>query len=310
MTFLGRPLTDELVIWDGSKFVSHPTVDRRSAEGRLTLVSADPVPVTDQTAKSIVYYTTYLGNDISLYDGAAWILFTFSELSITLASLTSGANYDVFAFSNSGTPKLELSAAWSTDVARADALVRQDGIWVKSSDHTRRYLGTIRTTATTTTEDSKTKRFVWNFDNRVSRLLQVTEGADSWNQTVANTWRSTQGSNSNRVEMVRGMDEDPVSLKVLGLGTNNINGVVDNVTGVGLDATTTNSAALRGSQAFKVTDATITHAHAAPSFYVEMPGLGYHFLQQLELTGSTSVVWFGDGGGTVVQTGTVGECMA
>ena len=147
-----------------------------ACSGRLTLVTANPAPATDQTGKSTVFFTPYNGNVIALYTASAWEVKTFAEISIALSGLTSGKNYDVYAYNNSGTVALELSAFWTSDVLRADALALQDGVLVKSSDHSRRYLGMIRTTGTTTTEDSEAKRFVCNWYNPVDRTMFVNPG--------------------------------------------------------------------------------------------------------------------------------------
>lgn len=93
-----------------------------------------------------MYYTPYQGDRIALFNGTNWSVNRFTQLSFTLSGLTSGKNYDVFVYNNAGTITLELSAAWSTDTSRTDALTTQNGVYVKSSATTRRYLGTFRTT--------------------------------------------------------------------------------------------------------------------------------------------------------------------
>src|SRR6185369_10519211 len=100
--------------------------------------------------------------------------------------------------SSGTTVTLELSAAWASDTARTDSLTTLDGVLVKNSDPTRRLVGTIRTTGTTTTEDSAAKRFVWNAHNQVPRTLKnATETADSWNYTTA-TWRQANANAANQ----------------------------------------------------------------------------------------------------------------
>ena len=149
--------------------------------GRLTLETGVPVSSSDQTAKSTLYYTPYSGNRIDLWDGSVWRPFLFTETSLSL-TLTSGKNYDVFGYINTGTDtlNLELSTAWTTDTARATALTTQDGILVKSGAGTRRYLGTLRATGTNTTEDSLRQRFVWNYYNQVPRAVYINNTGSSW----------------------------------------------------------------------------------------------------------------------------------
>ncbi len=144
-----------------------------TCEGRLTLESGVAVSTTDQTAKTTVYFTPYIGTNISLYDGSDWDIFTFSELSLNISGYTADTNYDIFVYDNSGALTLE-STAWTDDITRATALTTQDGVYVKSGATTRRYLGTIRTTSSTgQCEDSEDRRFVWSYYNQVKKYQQA-----------------------------------------------------------------------------------------------------------------------------------------
>lgn len=156
--------------------------------GRLTLASGVPLTFTNQTAKTTLYYTPYIGNVILLYVSGAWKFKTFSELSLSLSGYVADKNYDIWMYDNSGTPTLA-STVWTNGTTRATALAYQDGILVKSGDPTRRYLGTIRITGTTgQCEDSDEKRFVWNMYNRnlkcgiIKSISQAAGGGDSYNK--------------------------------------------------------------------------------------------------------------------------------
>ncbi len=140
---------------------SYPYCDNRVCDGRLTLTTATPVTTSDVTAAATVYFTPYAGNRIALYDGAAWTMLTFAEISIALGTLTNDLPYDVFAYNNAGVVACEI-LAWTSKTARATALVLQDGVLSKTGALTRRYLGSFHTTATTTTEDSLVKRLLFN----------------------------------------------------------------------------------------------------------------------------------------------------
>lgn len=176
---------------------------RHACEGRLTTESGVPVSTSDRSTQTTIYFTPYNGNRVRLYDGTRWRLYAFSEISLALSGLTSDKNYDVFMYDNASTLTLELSAAWTNDTTRADALTKQDGVSVKSGATSRLHVGTIRTTGTTTTEDSATKRFVWNRYNRVPRYLLAQEQSASWSYNSA-TWRYANGSSANRVDVVNG----------------------------------------------------------------------------------------------------------
>ena len=179
--------------------------------GRLTLESGVPVSTTDQTSKTTIYYTPYVHNVISLWNGSNWVPTPFTETSLALGTLTSGANYDVFGFLSSGVLALEM-LVWTDNTTRATAVTLQDGRYCKSGDKTRLYLGTFRTTSTTTTEDSgfvsttaARKRFVWNAYNRVKRVVMIEEDTASWTYTGSTNWRQVRAQSDNQVEAVCGL---------------------------------------------------------------------------------------------------------
>ena len=172
--------------------------------GRLTLESGVPISTSDQTSKTTIYYTPYNGNRISIYDGTNWSTYTFTQLSLALGTLTSGLNYDVFVYNNSGTLTLE-TAAWTNDTTRATSLTLTNGVYLKTGASTRRYLGTFRTTSTTTTEDSLSKRYLWNFNNKVLRslYLYMYSGSHTYNGN-AREWNN--GTSITRLQFLTGID--------------------------------------------------------------------------------------------------------
>ncbi len=196
VVFVGL-LTPQGTVINGMRTVSGGCVGCAPASqisGRLTTESGVPISTSDRTAQGTIYWTPYLGSTVSLYDGSNWASYAFTERSLAL-TITSGKNYDVFLYNNSGTITLELSAAWTDDNTRATALVLQDGIYVKSGATTRRYVGTIRASGTNQTSDSGGgtttqvggQRYVWNYYNRVGRWLAVFDSTDSWTYATA-TW--------------------------------------------------------------------------------------------------------------------------
>lgn len=192
---------------------------RNAVGGRLTLTSGTPVTTADVSAATSVFFTPYSASQwaglVSLYDGTRWRLYTFTERTLALGTLTANLPYDIFLYDNAGTLTLE-SLAWSSETARATALTTQDGIYVKTGATTRRYLGTFRTTSTTQTEDSGTKRFLWNYYNRRDRPLRRQETTATWTYTVANAWRQANAAAANQLDLVVGVLEDPIELEVLG----------------------------------------------------------------------------------------------
>ena len=185
-------------------------------QGRLTLTSGTPVTTSDVTAATTVYFCPYKGHSLALYNTLhqEWVFYEFTERSITLSGLAADTNFDVFIYSNAGTLTLEL-VAWSTATARATALAVQDGIYCKTGELTKRYLGTIRTTSTIgQCEDSETSRFVWNYYNRVFRALSYY--LFNVHGYATNAWRYWNNDSVNRVEMVYGIQNDAIFGSVVG----------------------------------------------------------------------------------------------
>jgi hypothetical protein len=206
---------------------------------RLSTESGVPVSSSDRTAQSTIYLTPMYGNAIGLKISGTWTMKTTAEISLALSGLTSGKNYDVWAYWTGSVVALEV-LVWSDDLNRATALARDNGAWVKSGDATRLYVGTIRTTGTTTTEDSAAKRFVVNIFNR--ELVQCrattptgghTYGTESWR-----AWNNSTTVGETRVEFLI-----PVAGGMTDLFAN---GTARNITsskvriGIGVDQTTAN----------------------------------------------------------------------
>jgi len=189
------------------------TVLPSTNEGRLTLETGVPESSTDQTEKATLYFTPFIGNLIALYSGTAWELIEFSELSLDISGYTANKNYDIFVYNNSGTVTLE-GLIWTDDTTRATALVRQDGVLSKTGALTRRYVGTIRITASAgECEDSKTKRYVYNAQNQKKRaLFKSLTATHTYNAEALRVWNNDAAA---RVDMVIG-DLSTISIMVAG----------------------------------------------------------------------------------------------
>lgn len=268
---------------------------------RLTLETGVPISTTDQLAKGTLYYTPYLSGHLDVYSGAAWVTFSQAEISLSLTA-TSGKNYDVFACYGSGTPALALSAAWTNDTTRADALALQDGMPVKSADHTCLHVGMIRASGTNQTADSGGggtsevggTRFVWNRYNQVRRSLAVIDTTDSWTYG-SSTPHQANAAAGNKVEYVCGLAGASVEARVLGNATAVIS-VTSPQAGIGVDATTAFSG-LAG----EAGNGSVTVGIA--SFYEGPTPLGYHYIAWLEATVGGTATFFGDAGLANFQSG-------
>ncbi len=259
-------------------------------QGRLTLASATPVPTADQTAKSTLYYTPYLGEHVGIYDGTNWIPWEFAEISLNLdtakggAALDASLPHDIFLYSAAGT--LTLSAtAWTNPTTRATSLVYQDGVLVKNGATGYRYLGTICTTAVAgDVEDSDDFRGLWNYYNRVPRRLKSGAGANHAYATAV--WRSYNADAALRVEFVIGVLEDAVQVNAYGGFIPSVN---NHAVSCCVDATNASDSDL-----FYVNMTSGEQTHGGRKYLA----IGYHFVQLVEgalggVNGTYDGAWIG-----------------
>lgn len=264
--------------------------------GRLTTESGVPISDSDRTAQGTVYYTPFIHNRIALWNGSGWQRRTFPNTSLAL-SVTSGNNYDVFGYDNAGTFTLELSAAWTNDTTRADALTSQDGVWVKDGTPTRRWLGTIRASGSNVTEDSLTKRFVANADNRVPRPWYVHDSTNSWTY-ASTTLRQANGSATNQVEVV--CPFAGVTFQALVHISGSVSGLA--YCSIGVDSTSAAHANVIG-----MFPGSGTTTNNIASYLSAMLGVGWHRVVWLEATeAGGSATFYGDAGQADLKSGLSG----
>lgn len=250
-------------------------------EGRLTLLTGNPITLANQAAKTTVYFAPYKGNRISLYDGAAgWDTLNFAEASVAVPATTT-TPFDVFAYNNSGTIALE-ALSWTNDTTRATAISLQDGVYVKTGATTRRYLGTCRTTGVSgQTEDSYANRFVWNYYNRI-RLYGNTEEATLHTYTTA-SYRSWNNDATVRIGLVIGVAETHL-LATLNAAINQQAGEGTGYVNAGYDSTSV--ASFWGAISNALTGFGVVNF--ASSVELIAPVVGYHYLQIIEYGAATS----------------------
>jgi hypothetical protein len=272
--------------------------------GRLTTETGVPVSTSDRTSQGTLYWTPYRHGEIALpvTSTGPWRKYQPGEISLAL-TLTSGKNYDVFGYLSAGTLALELSAAWTNDTTRADALGTLNNVTVKNGDKSRFWLGTIRASGANVTQDSAGgsttqvggKRFVWNAFNQVHRQLAVKDTADNWVYTT-DTIRIANGASapSNCVEYVTGDSAVTVQATFFSTVALSAQGSLRAKNSVGVDSGTVFSG---WSQAGYNADAGYVIS-ALGGYYVGQPGLGYHYLAMLEKGADGADCQFtGDDGG-------------
>jgi len=240
---------------------------------------------------------------IGLYDStdSMWALYTFSEVSLSLAGYTADKNYDIWGYLSGGALALA-STVWTDDTTRATALTTSSGILVKSGSTTHRYLGTIRINSSGgQCEDTEKQRFVFNMYNRVPRTFKCTDDTDSW--TYNGVWRPANNVTTvgtSRVELVIGVAEIPGIWETYQPGNASAASIYA-AAGIGLDSTTVNSCVTFGGKIHYIGRVPI-QAHLRTIVPV-----GYHYLQRLETADSATFTWYGDDGGTYMQCGMTGS---
>ena len=258
--------------------------------GRLSLHASDSQG--EASAAGTLYLHQHAGNLLAIHDGSsAWSYLPIAStpLSIALSGGTASKLHDVFAYGSAGAVALEM-VVWTDDTTRATALAQQDGVWVKTGDTTRRYLGTIYLDGSKQATDDSTKRDLWNEANRVSRQTRVVDTTNSWTYSTR-TWREANGSTANRIYVTTGRSAAISRVQVVGLTSSSVSGQPVGV-GIGLGSTTVDSTQLRSAGGYTNNFISAAHAYYAAAF---APGRIYvAWIEQA--TGTGVGTFYGDFG--------------
>ena len=149
------------------------------ADGRLSISSGDSTP--GPGTSTVLYYTPHSGAIISLYDPLlGWQYRDFQpELEFDISSdvdsngdpIPANGIFDVFVFDSGTELKLEL-APWTNlggvlwADTRVTALTKLDGVYVKSTNFVKRYVGTI-TVSTSLISFNDVVKGIWNAHNQI-----------------------------------------------------------------------------------------------------------------------------------------------
>lgn len=286
--------------------------------GRLTFLSTLPVSGSDLTSQNTAYYVPYKSDQVPLYNGSSWSLYSIGAsgvsqaLTDTLKSPGAAANstcYDLFVWLDGSTVRLSRGPAWITDTTRGTGagttqLTRVNGRYVNAqtisngpSANLGLYVGTLRTDGSAQGNDSLAKRHLWNAYSRVPRPMSVL-GTSTW--SYAGAWRQANATAGYQLDYVVGLAEDEVyaetkSMVLSGTSTSVV------ATGVGSDSTTVASG-LYGFHAL-VAGANLM----LTSSFRGIPGLGRHYLAWLEYGNSAGSATFYGAGSPNVQSGILGS---
>lgn len=318
----GEMWTDASGNW-GINFLSN-SISPLIPQGRLTLTTGIPILTADVTAAGIIYYTPYVGQYAPIWNGTAFINANLGgQLTLTLNSTNHPTTtvFDVYLSLQSGIATLS-AMAWSnaSTTARSSTLggktatgnatiTQKNGIWVNnatisSSDsfnsttgvvipqNQGTYLGSFYTTAAGQTGialkpspaagGSNNIIGLWNAYNRI-KATALERDVSSWTY-ASNAWRAANGSNSNRISWIDGLQQTNLrasyEIQCSVISSNNIQiGINLNSTSAApnIFGNTTNS------------NGTNIMLPISENFY---PQLGFNFIQAMEISQNAVTITF------------------
>jgi hypothetical protein len=282
----------DIFVYDNGGTLTLEAVDWNQSTGSITgATNATPIVLTVASGHGLsvgdlIGVASVGGNTAP--NGKVWRVSATAATTVTLeGSVGNGA------YTSGGT-------WYKVPNTRATALTTQDGIYVKTSATTRRYLGTAMTTGTSgQAEDSGSKRYLWNYYNRVQRPMLVIDTTNTWSYSTS-AYRATNNRIDNRIQIIVGVSEDLTC--AVAIGANNAGSGSAVVFGVGIDTSTANSAQLM-SDSSSLGLASGGGTPSSVSTYRGYIATGYHFLQWVEYGRGGIATVVGDNGTTVVQSG-------
>lgn len=306
-------------------------------QNRLSLTSAVGVTTSDVTGATSVYLVA--GQSITS-NGTNIIQDVSAQLTLALDSTSghtgyhqSGKNFDVFRINDGGTIRIGTGPAWTSDTARGTGagtteihelgstgintnvvsiLIRfgsSSGNTVTIAADQAVYLGSFRATADGQTEDSKTKRLLFNAFNVARRVLQRSESAVSWTLALSGApgaagYSIANANSANKVEVLAGLTGGGITLTqqtiVSGAGAS----VAEIVTGIGLGSSTTSSHTT--SHPAGTTSAGRIGAWSAYEGSLALGYQDFRWLEQQFSAGSGSSTSFGTSADSRLKTGMSG----
>ena len=209
-------------------------------QGRLTLQSNVPQPSQELRGvnANTLFFTPNNGNAVSLFNTGTgeWELLTFNQISLPLSGGIANTNYDIFLVNNAGLSLRRV--AWSSATERSAPLFSQDGILVNPQDRSERFLGTIRMKTSSQCEDSNDTCFVWNAQNRITKILSKQMlGIGSYGYIIE-AWRRVFNVDDFRLQVVSGANT-PLQIET---GLVKRGATIGASTGIGINSINSNSA--------------------------------------------------------------------
>lgn len=306
---------------------------QQSPQGRLTLVSGTPVMNTDETAKTSVFYTPYVGNKVPIStNGTSFKVRSFSELTLTLvANHLASTIYDVFLFDNSGTITIGTGPAWNNNTAGSCArgtgagttqLSMVNGLLTNTVSMTARngattytvaanegtYVGTIFIDAAAGQVSchfsyGQSRKFgIWNAYQRRRIALKAGDSTANWNS--AGTLGPINAASANVATSLCGLAEEMIDARYVQSFTAVMNNnTVQYNNAIGYNSISASSGKKGLFENIASAPATLNQTIAVDTTaeYIAAPSLGINNFQMLEATPN--------GGSGHTSTGTEASCL-
>jgi len=308
LTDLASDITDIQTVVQG--IVSIP-------QGRLTLTSATPFIASDVIAGTSVYYTPYIGNLSPIWDGTQYVMRTFSELTLSLASQHTANNlYDVFLFWNSGAVEIVTGPAWSNSTAGSCSRgtgagsterERKNGLWTNKNSITGRngattytidaykalYVGTIIIDNTNgqvsqhVTWGQSRRPGPWNEYSRGRRILLAGDSTASWNYSTT-TFRQSRATAGNTLMTLCGSDDEYINVSFT--QATHVYGANSSTIGIGNNSTSSVSGQFAQNYLPSAGEQYVT----LTAFFKKVPSIGINNFNSLEYsTSGTASTFYG-----------------
>lgn len=255
--------------------------------GRLALNNSNPISHTDTTS-SVLYFIPYFGNQISLYNTnqQMWDTYTFDTLSLSLSGMISDYNYDIFIYLNNNVLTLE-KIQWTNNSTRSNTLVLTNGIPLQSGSLNKRYIGSIRSISSNQTEDSSSRRFVFNINNQILKPLYCYDTTNhTYTSNTARPYRNITTIGNTRFELINGSIDN--SIMNIICDSNFTTETNSSSVGLALNSTTSfntdciNTTSISGPNASILTNNNNNFISISP---------GYHYLQLIQSGSSVSTFY-------------------
>lgn len=281
-------------------------------QGRLTVASGTPVPTSNDTGNTTIYYTPYVGRRVPLYDGTRFVMTDVGgELSHLLsdtgdspAAAAAASVYDVYGWLKNGSPVISRGRAWesTTDRDTGNAITRIEGIYLNSTTIANgpaaqrgTWLGTIETDASSAeVTDSLTHRHLWNAYNQERRALRVVLDFSSGAYSTQ-TWREMNGSTANRIRFVSGGTAHIAAYGFVGVANSTASA---RSVRMALALGTTTAPNDGNFDDYMASSATSTILAPLSAAWTGPPGIGARFISMLQWAeGTDTQTWFAVGAG-------------